>query len=137
MFQDTGRTRSPKCTLGTLYMDAYSATVHSGPLTCLTANGRQARTSTRSETPKADSVVPIGHGGFCMSIVASKKVEARQKPPRDIIVCTRRKNRPHVFVAVCRQCRYRKSCKDFERYIQPYLFDGNIRKRKRRQQKKV
>ncbi|MBW2127302.1 MAG: hypothetical protein JRH08_16955 [Deltaproteobacteria bacterium] len=62
-----------------------------------------------------------------MSIVASKKVEARQKPPRDIIVC----------IAVCRQCRYRKSCKDFERYIQPYLFDGNIRKRKRRQQKKV
>ena len=62
--------------------------------------------------------------------MAYKSVEVSQMPLRDIIVCTRRKNRPHVFVAVCRQCQYRKSCKDFERYIQPYLFDGNIRKRK-------
>ena len=71
-----------------------------------------------------------------MSIVASKGVEAKQKPPRDVIVCTRRKNRPHVFVAVCWECRYRKKCKDFVRYIQPYLFDENRSKRKRRQQKR-
>jgi len=71
-----------------------------------------------------------------MNISASKKVEPGQKPPRDVIVCTRRKNSPHVFIAVCRQCRYRKRCKDFQRYIQPSLFDANIRKRKQRQQQK-
>ena len=57
-----------------------------------------------------------------MNISASKRVEARQKPPRDVIVCTRRKNRPQVFVAVCWQCRYGKKCKDFARYVQPSLF---------------
>ena len=63
-----------------------------------------------------------------MSIVAGKTAETKQGPSRDIIVCTRRKNRPHVFVGVCWQCRYRKRCKEFERYIQPSLFDANRKK---------
>jgi len=40
----------------------------------------------------------------------------------DYITCHRKKSFPKVPVEICAQCKRKKTCRDYGRYIQPSLF---------------
>lgn len=43
-------------------------------------------------------------------------------PKSDVyLTCVRRKGHPKKHVSVCRQCRWQKSCREYQKYSQPEL----------------
>ena len=56
----------------------------------------------------------------------------------EFIICNCKKSKPKVHVSICKACKRRRSCDDYSRYCQPFLFPdlaflGDVKKpRKRR-----
>lgn len=40
----------------------------------------------------------------------------------EFIICNCKKSKPKVHVSICKACKRRRSCDDYSRYCQPFLF---------------
>jgi hypothetical protein len=45
---------------------------------------------------------------------------------KGFFTCFEKKNRPKVTLKICKNCKLRKTCSQYQDYLQPSLFDNNF-----------